>query len=69
MILSHEFQTQTVLNDAEVALCQRVFDQVVSVRKITSDPQRQDLACRIIRSYQHGVKDEDGLLRLLIERS
>ncbi|WP_064696159.1 hypothetical protein [Rhizobium aegyptiacum] len=67
MILSHEFQTQSVLNDAEVALCQRVFDHVVSVKKVTSDLQRQDLACRIIQSYQHGVKDEDGLLRLLID--
>ncbi|WP_064681745.1 hypothetical protein [Rhizobium bangladeshense] len=67
MILSQVFQTQSVLNDNEVALCQRVFDHVVSVNKITSDSQRQDLASRIIQSYQHGVKDENGLLRLLID--
>ncbi|PDT29795.1 hypothetical protein CO660_09975 [Rhizobium sp. L9] len=60
-------QAQNVLNHAEVALCQRVFDHVVSVKKITSDPQRQDLASRIIQSYQHGVKDEDSLLSLLID--
>ncbi|MBB3350489.1 hypothetical protein CO660_28360 [Rhizobium sp. L9] len=67
MILSQVFQTQSALNEAEVALCQRVFDHVVSVKKITSDPQRQDLASRIIQSYQHGVKDEDSLLSLLID--
>ncbi|ARO34203.1 hypothetical protein NXC14_PC00669 (plasmid) [Rhizobium sp. NXC14] len=67
MIPSQVFQTQSVLNEAEVALCQRVFDHVVSVKQITSDPQRQDLACRIIQSYQHGVKDEDSLLRLIID--
>ncbi|MDK4735836.1 hypothetical protein [Rhizobium sp. CNPSo 3490] len=60
-------QAQNVLNHAELALCQRVFDHVVLVKKITSDPQRQDLASRIIQSYQHGVKDEDSLLSLLID--
>ncbi|WP_434713064.1 hypothetical protein NMA58_09015 [Rhizobium sp. YTUHZ045] len=67
MIPSPIAQAQNVLNEAEVALCQRVFDHVVSVKKITSDPQRQDLASRIIQSYQHGVKDEDSLLSLLID--
>ncbi|SCB58545.1 hypothetical protein GA0061105_10512 [Rhizobium aethiopicum] len=67
MILSQVFQTQTTLNDDEVALCQRVFDHVALVKKITADAERQDLASRIIQSYQHGVKDEDSLLRLLID--
>ncbi|ARO30093.1 hypothetical protein NXC14_CH02156 [Rhizobium sp. NXC14] len=67
MIPSPIAQAQNVLNHAEVARCQRVFDHVVSVKQITSDPQRQDLACRIIQSYQHGVKDEDSLLSLLID--
>ncbi|MGG7580642.1 hypothetical protein [Rhizobium sp. Nf11,1] len=67
MIPSPIAQAQNVLNEAEVALCQRVFDHVVSVKKITSDTQRQDLASRIIQSYQHGVKDEDSLLSLLID--
>ncbi|MBB4191358.1 hypothetical protein GGE45_002925 [Rhizobium aethiopicum] len=67
MIPSPIAQAQNVLNDAEVALCQRVFDHVASAKKITSDPQRQDLASRIIQSYQHGLKDEDSLLSLLID--
>ncbi|WP_064710013.1 hypothetical protein [Rhizobium bangladeshense] len=67
MILSQVFQTHSVLNDVEVALCQRVFDRVANVKKITSEPQRQELACRIIQSYQLGVTDEDSLLRMLID--
>ena len=67
MILSRVFQTQSALNDHEVALCQRVFDHVVLMKKITADAERQELASRIIQSYQHGVKDEDNLLRLLID--
>jgi hypothetical protein len=54
------------LGDEEVALCQRVFDHVISVRQITTDTEREDLAQRVIHSYQHGVKDEGALLRLLI---
>lgn len=54
MILSQIFQAQTVLNEAEVALCQRVFDQVVLAKQIKSDVERHDLASRIIHSYQHG---------------
>ena len=66
MILSQVFQTQSVLNDDEVALCQRVFDHVVLAKQVKSDAERQDLATRIIQSYQHGVTDEEALLRLLI---
>ncbi|WP_064686586.1 hypothetical protein [Rhizobium bangladeshense] len=66
MILSQIFQAQTVLNDAEVALCQRVFDQVVLLKQIKTDIERQDLASRIIHSYQQGVKDEGTLLKLMI---
>ncbi|MBB3523058.1 hypothetical protein [Rhizobium sp. BK456] len=57
---------QNVLNDAELALCQRVYDHVVSVKQINTDAEREDLACRIIQSFQHGVKDEEALLRLLL---
>ncbi|OWV87373.1 hypothetical protein ATY75_03435 [Rhizobium sp. N122] len=66
MIPSQIAQAQNVLNDAEVALCQRVYDHVVSVKQINADAEREDLACRIIQSFQHGVKDEQTLLRLLI---
>ncbi|OWV65506.1 hypothetical protein ATY76_19990 [Rhizobium sp. R339] len=65
MILSSVFQTQSVLNDGEVALCQRVFDHVSSARQIVTAADREELAMRIIQSFQHGVKDEDSLVRLL----
>ncbi|NNU66247.1 hypothetical protein G9X67_13235 [Rhizobium sp. WYCCWR 11152] len=66
MILSQIAEAQTVLGDEEVALCQRVFDHISSVRRITTDTEREDLARRVIHLYQHGVKDEGALLRLLI---
>ena len=66
MILSTVFQTQSVLNDDEVALCQRVFDHVSSARQIVTPADREELAMRVIQSFQHGVKDEDSLVRLLI---
>ncbi|MGR9225102.1 hypothetical protein [Rhizobium leguminosarum] len=65
MIRSQIADAQTVLGDEEVALCQRVFDHISSMRQIT-DTEREDLAQRVIHSYQHGVKDEGALLRLLI---
>ncbi|MGV4797357.1 hypothetical protein [Rhizobium sp. F40D2] len=59
-------EAQTVLSDEEVALCQRVYDHVISVRQPQTDAEREDMASRIIQSFQHGVKDEDALVRLLI---
>ncbi|MBY5572195.1 hypothetical protein HFO55_34420 [Rhizobium leguminosarum] len=59
-------EAQTVLKDQEVALCQRVYDHVCSIRQINTEPERQDLAARVIMSFQHGVKDEEALMRLLI---
>ncbi|RWX08528.1 hypothetical protein EHI42_28320 [Rhizobium hidalgonense] len=66
MIPSQIAKAQCVLNDVEMALCQRVFDHVTSVKQIQTDAEREDLASRIIHSFQHGVKDEDALIRLLI---
>ncbi|MBB4477504.1 hypothetical protein [Rhizobium etli] len=66
MILTQISRAQGVLNDAEVALCQRVYDHVVSVKQVSTDTEHEDLASRIIQSFQHGVKDEDALLRLLV---
>ncbi|WP_260686475.1 hypothetical protein [Rhizobium leguminosarum] len=65
MISSLMAQAQDVLNDAELALCQRVYDHVISVKHIETDAEREDTASRIIQSFQHGVKDEDSLVRLL----
>lgn len=55
-----------MLNDQEVALCQRVYDGVCSMRQINTEPERQDLAARVIMLFQHGVKDEDSSMRQLI---
>lgn len=44
----------------------RVYDHVVSLKQINSDADREDLASRIIQSFQHEVKDEDALTRLVI---
>lgn len=66
MIRSKIAEVQTILNDQEVALCQRVYDHVILVRQIATNAEREDLAVRIIQSFQHGVKDEDALTRLLI---
>ncbi|MBY5624423.1 hypothetical protein [Rhizobium leguminosarum] len=66
MIRSQIAEAQTALNDEEVALCQRVYDHIVLVRQIKTDAEREELAARVIQSFQHGVKDEDALIRLLI---
>ncbi|AHG49030.1 hypothetical protein RLEG12_08805 (plasmid) [Rhizobium leguminosarum bv. trifolii CB782] len=48
MIPSQIAKAQCVLNDVEMALCQRVFDHVASVKQIQTDAEREDLASRII---------------------
>ncbi|MBB2671402.1 UNVERIFIED_ORG: hypothetical protein GGE44_000953 [Rhizobium esperanzae] len=57
---------QNVMDDSEVALCQRVYNHVSSLRQLKTDPDREELARRIIQSFQHGVKDEAALVRLFI---
>ncbi|WP_064681741.1 hypothetical protein [Rhizobium bangladeshense] len=66
MIRSKLTEAQTAMGNEEVALCQRVFDRVSSTRQIVDVEDRQELASRIIHSFQHGMKDEDALVRLLI---
>ncbi|NEH44356.1 hypothetical protein GR215_21115 [Rhizobium leguminosarum] len=41
MIRSQIADAQTVLGDEEVALCQRVFEHISSVRRITTDTERE----------------------------
>ncbi|ACI58457.1 hypothetical protein Rleg9DRAFT_5047 [Rhizobium leguminosarum bv. trifolii WSM597] len=61
------FQTaQHVFDEVELALCQRVFDRVSSLKRVTRDAEREELASRIIQSFRHGVKDEESLVRLFI---
>lgn len=59
-------QAQNVLDDADIALCQRVFDQIVALKLIKTDTAREELASQVLQSFQHGVKEEDALIRLLI---
>ncbi|MBB3744982.1 hypothetical protein FHX10_004519 [Rhizobium sp. BK591] len=66
MIRSKIADMQNVLSDEEIALCQRVYDHVRSVRHVTTDDDCDELARRIIQSFQHGVRDEDALTRLVI---
>ncbi|WP_018445494.1 hypothetical protein [Rhizobium gallicum] len=66
MIRSKIAEVQTTMSGEEVALCQRVYDHVRSVRQINTDRDCEELATRIIQSFQHGVKDEDALRRLVI---
>lgn len=61
MIRSKIAEVQTVMGDEEVALY-----HISSVRLIMTEDDREELAARIIQSFQHGVKDENALTRLLI---
>ncbi|RWX20136.1 hypothetical protein EHI42_01610 [Rhizobium hidalgonense] len=43
MIPSPIEQAQNVLDDADIALCQRVYDQIIALKLITTDATREDL--------------------------
>ncbi|OWV81654.1 hypothetical protein B5K08_26860 [Rhizobium leguminosarum bv. trifolii] len=59
-------QGANTLENADLALCQRVFYHLVAARRIKSEAEREELANRILQSFRHGVKDEDALVRLLM---
>lgn len=59
-------EVQTTMSDEEVALCQRVYDHVRLARHVTRDGDLNELGRRIIQSFQHGVRDENALTRLVI---
>ncbi|MGR9535730.1 hypothetical protein [Rhizobium leguminosarum] len=63
MIRSKIAEVQTTMSDEEVALCQRAYDHVRLARHVTTDGDRDELARRIVQSFQHGVRDEDALPR------
>ncbi|WP_246704766.1 hypothetical protein [Rhizobium sp. P32RR-XVIII] len=65
MIRSKIAQMQIVMSTEDVALCQRVYDHVCAVRQVKSAIDREELATRVIRSFRHGVKNEDDLRRLV----
>jgi hypothetical protein len=54
------------LQDEEVALCQRIFDEICQQQSITDDEARDKLAANIVYFYQHGVKDESALKRMFL---
>lgn len=54
------------MQEADVAICQRVFDRVCAAKRITSDYDRDHLAIQIIHLYQDGTTDEDSLSHLVI---
>ncbi|KEC70472.1 hypothetical protein RLPCCGM1_p1263 [Rhizobium leguminosarum bv. phaseoli CCGM1] len=43
-----------------------MFHHLVAAKRIHSEAEREELANRILQSFQHGVKDEDALMRLLM---
>ncbi|ANL50299.1 hypothetical protein AMC87_PD00172 (plasmid) [Rhizobium phaseoli] len=62
----HNSRAANALDSADLALCQRVFHHLVAAKRIHSEAKREELANRILQSFQHGVKDEDALMRLLM---
>lgn len=54
-----------ILGPADLALLQRVFDQLCSERHLTENDteQREDLAGEIVSAFQSGITDETDLLQ------
>lgn len=52
MIRFKSSETQTAISNEDVALCQRVYDHVLSVKQITRDAEREDLGKRTIQLFQ-----------------
>ncbi|MFC5757213.1 MULTISPECIES: hypothetical protein [unclassified Rhizobium] len=57
---------QTPMQEEDVALCQRVYEHICTARHIATDGEREELAIQILHFYQHGVKDQGSLERLLL---
>jgi len=54
------------MQEEDVALCQSVYDHICAARHIATDGEREELAIQILHFYQHGVKDQGSLERLLL---
>jgi hypothetical protein len=54
------------MQEDDVALCQRVYEHICMARHIATDGEREELAIQILHFYQHGVKDQGSLERLLL---
>ena len=52
------------LQNEDIEICQRVFDQLCAEKGIKDRDRCEELAASIIDFYQHGVKNEASLKRL-----
>ncbi|MBB3656827.1 hypothetical protein FHX15_002055 [Rhizobium sp. BK650] len=66
MIREKMSASQTPMQEEDVAVCQRVYDHICEARHISTDSEREELAIQILHFYQHGVKDQGSLERLLL---
>ena len=52
------------LQEGDIEICQRVFDQICIQKVVTGRQSREDLAAAVIDLYRHGIRNEDSLKRL-----
>jgi hypothetical protein len=65
MSLTLRLSSKINMSPEDAALCQRVFDHVCAARHITGGIEQDEIADTLVRSFQHGVKDEESLKRLV----
>ncbi len=66
MIRDKMSASQTPMQEDDVALCQRVYEHICMARHISTPDEQEELAIQILHFYQHGVKDQGSLERLLM---
>ncbi|MBB3391606.1 hypothetical protein FHT82_004384 [Rhizobium sp. BK275] len=66
MIREKMSASQTPMQEEDVAICQNVYDHICVARHISTAREREELAIQILHFYQHGVKDQGSLERLLL---
>ncbi|MBB4568041.1 hypothetical protein [Rhizobium leucaenae] len=64
MIRSMVSAGEIPLQNDDIEICQRVFDQICVEKGIKDEDRCEELAASIIEFYQHGVKNEASLKRL-----
>lgn len=64
MIRGLVLASEIPLQNDDIEICQRVFDQICVEKGIKDDERCEELAASIIDFYQHGVKNEASLKRL-----
>ena len=66
MIRDKMSASHSPMQEDDVALCQRVYEHICMARHIATYGEREELAIQILHFYQHGVKDQGSLERLLL---